>query len=87
MPLMPAFAASMKRGQASVADIADLFGPEAIRSTRTHAKFALVRNEAWNVVITSSMNLNLNPRCEQFEMTDDVERCGMFAGFVDALFE
>lgn len=80
-------AASMKRGQASVADIADLFGPEAIRSTRTHAKFALVRNEAWDVVITSSMNLNLNPRCEQFEMTDDVERCGMFAGFVDALFE
>ena len=52
-------AASMKRGQASVADIADLFGPEAIRSTRTHAKFALVRNEAWDVVITSSMNLNL----------------------------
>ena len=80
-------AASMKKGQASVYDIADLFGPESIRTTRTHAKFALVRNEEWSVVITSSMNLNLNPRCEQFEMTDDAERCGLFAAFVDALFE
>ena len=80
-------AASMKKGQASVYDIADLFGKDAIRTTRTHAKFALVCNDEWDVVITSSMNLNLNPRCEQFEMTDDSERCGMFAAFVDALFE
>lgn len=80
-------AASMKKGQASVYDIADLFGKDAIRTTRTHAKFALVRNDEWDVVITSSMNLNLNPRCEQFEMTDDAERCGMFGAFVDALFE
>ena len=80
-------AASMKKGQASVYDIADLFGKGAIRTTRTHAKFALVRNDDWDVVITSSMNLNLNPRCEQFEMTDDAERCGMFAAFADALFE
>lgn len=79
-------AASMKRGQASVADIADLFGPEAIRTTRTHAKFALVTNSDWSIVITSSMNLNLNPRCEQFEMTDDPERLKMFAAFVDELF-
>lgn len=80
-------AASMKTGQASVHDVAGLFGADAIRSTRTHAKFALVRNDDWQVVITSSMNLNLNARCEQFEMTDDAERCAMFAGFVDALFE
>ncbi len=79
-------AASMKRGQASVHDIADLFGEESIRTTRTHAKFALVINDDWSVVITSSMNLNLNPRCEQFEMTDDRDRCGMFAAFVDELF-
>ena len=80
-------AASMKKGQASVYDISDLFGKDAIRTTRTHAKFALVCNDEWDVVITSSMNLNLNPRCEQFEMTDDAGRCGMFAAFVDALFE
>ena len=79
-------AASMKTGQASVHDVAGLFGADAIRSTWTHAKFALIRNDDWAVVITSSMNLNLNARCEQFEMTDDAERCAMFAGFVDVLF-
>lgn len=80
-------AASMKKGQASVHDIADLFGPDAIRTTRTHAKFALITNDEWQVVITSSMNLNLNPRCEQFEVTDDASRAAMFGAFVDALFE
>ncbi len=80
-------AASMKRGQASVHDVADLFGPESVRTTRTHAKFALIHNDEWSVVITSSMNLNLNPRCEQFEITDDRERHGMFAAFVDAIFD
>lgn len=79
-------AASMKKGQASAHDVAELFGEDAIRTTRTHAKFALVCNDEWSIVITSSMNLNLNPRCEQFEMTDDRDRAGMFSAFVDELF-
>jgi hypothetical protein len=78
--------ASQKRGQASAVDIADLFGADAIRTTRTHAKFALIANSQWNVVITSSMNLNLNPRIEQFEMTDDVQRWQFFTDWVDAVF-
>ena len=77
---------SAKRGQATVGDIGELFGPENIRATRSHTKFALIVNDSWHVVITSSMNLNLNPRLEQFEMTDDVDRCGMFLEFVDGLF-
>ena len=77
---------SAKRGQASVGDIADLFGQESIRATRTHAKFALLINAEWSVLITTSMNLNLNPRCEQFEMTDDPERAAVFAQFADELF-
>lgn len=77
---------SAKRGQATVGDVADLFGAENVRATRTHAKFALVTNEAWDVVITTSMNLNLNPRCEQFEMTDDPGRAGMFREFADEVF-
>ena len=77
---------SAKRGQASVGDIADLFGQESIRATRTHAKFALIVNAQWSVLITTSMNLNLNPRCEQFEMTDDPERAAVFAQFSDELF-
>ena len=77
---------SAKRGQASVGDVAGIFGADAVRATRSHAKFVLVTNADWSVVITTSMNLNLNPRLEQFEMTDDAERCGMFTDFVDALF-
>ena len=77
---------SAKRGQATVGDIGEMFGPENIRATRTHAKFVLITNTDWNITITSSMNLNLNPRCEQFEMTDDADRCGMFLDFVDELF-
>ncbi|PFG19860.1 hypothetical protein ATL40_1436 [Serinibacter salmoneus] len=77
---------SAKRGQATPVDVAGLFGAESIRVFRTHAKFALLRNESWDVVITTSMNLNLNPRCEQFEMTDDTDRADLFSGFVDELF-
>ena len=78
--------ASQKRGQASTVDLADLFGEESIRTTRSHAKFAIITNDEWHVVITSSMNLNLNPRVEQFEMTDCPDRAAFFLTWVDALF-
>ena len=77
---------SAKRGQATVGDVSEIFGAENVRATRSHAKFALIRNESWDVLITTSMNLNLNPRCEQFEMTDDPVRADLFSGFADALF-
>lgn len=75
-----------KKGQAGVHEIDELFGEDAVITIRTHAKFVLIRNEDWDVCITSSMNLNKNTRCEQFEMTDDSERCGMFEDFVGAAF-
>ena len=78
---------SAKRGQATVGDVGELFGAENVRATRLHAKFAIVTNDEWSVLITSSMNLNLNPRCEQFEMTDDAERAGMFLDFANELWD
>lgn len=77
---------SAKRGQATPGDVADLFGPDSVRTSRSHAKFVLIRNEDWAVVITSSMNLNLNPRLEQFEMTDDVDRYDFFDTFVQSVW-
>ena len=77
---------SAKRGQATPGDVADLFGPDAVRTSRSHAKFVLIWNEDWAVVITSSMNLNLNPRLEQFEMTDDVDRYDFFDAFVQSVW-
>ena len=75
-----------KKGQASSVMIAEEFGDNQIRTTRSHNKFVIIENDDWHVVITTSMNLNANPRCEQFEMTDDPERCALFAAYVDALF-
>ena len=75
-----------KRGQATAFDVAEIFGRDAVRTTRTHAKFVLVTNDEWSVVITSSMNLNLNTRVEQFMMVDCPVTLEVFGGFVDELF-
>ena len=66
--------------------LCDLFGDDAIRTTRTHAKFVTIKNEDWNVVIRTSMNLNENPRLENIEITDDMEFCAFFNQVVDEIF-
>lgn len=76
-----------KRGSAGLEAVVERFGPECVRMTRTHAKFVTLVNDEWNVVITSSMNLNRNIRCEQFEMTDDADRADLFRQFVDEVFD
>ncbi|MBM5813058.1 MAG: hypothetical protein FJ191_14040, partial [Gammaproteobacteria bacterium] len=40
------------------------FGGDSVKVTRTHAKFALVHNAEWALVVRSSMNLNTNTRFE-----------------------
>jgi len=77
---------SAKRGQATVGDVGDIFGNNNVRATRLHAKFAVITNNQWSVVITTSMNLNLNPRCEHFEMTDDNDRAQLFLDFTNTIF-
>lgn len=75
-----------KRGQATAFDVGEVFGFDSIRTTRTHAKFVTVTNDDWSVAITSSMNLNLNQRVEQFQLIDDAATADLFLGFVDELF-
>jgi len=77
---------SDKRGQSTPGDVVELFGAENVRTFRSHAKFVLIGNDEWNVVITTSMNLNLNPRLEQFEITDDLDRYAMLREFVEAVW-
>lgn len=76
-----------KKGQAGEVDIAELFGQESIITVRTHAKFVIIENDDWDVLITSSMNLNRNIRTEQFDMTDDPKRCAVFKAFVESAFD
>jgi len=65
--------------------IQERFGREAIRMMRTHAKFAIVRNEEWAITIRGSMNLNPNPRCEQFDLDDNEEIAAFFERYVAEL--
>ena len=49
----------------------DRFGDAAIRVTKNHAKFVLIGNDEWHVVLRTSMNLNENKRLESWEVSDD----------------
>lgn len=73
----------VRRVPALVAEIRKQFGDDAIRVTRTHAKFVTVVNQEWQVAIRSSMNLNQNPRMESFELGHDPELCNWLVGVLD----
>lgn len=66
--------------------IEEAFGRDRIRTTNMHAKFVLIKNGDWNVCIRSSMNLNENKRCENFDIDDDVEIFDFYKAFVDEVF-
>lgn len=63
-----------------------LFGVENIRTTDIHAKFVLIKNELFNIVITTSMNLNANKKCELFELDDCFNKYEFISTFVNSLF-
>jgi len=67
----PAFCATMR----------ECFGDDAIRVTVTHAKFAIIRAKKRALVVRTSMNLNHNPRFENFEISDDPK----LARFLDTI--
>lgn len=69
-----------------LAELVRLFGDDAIRTTRTHAKFAVITNDEWSVAVRTSMNLNENPRLESIEVSDDPELAAFLIGVVDAIF-
>ena len=64
----------------------ELFGKDAIRAISTHAKFITVRNDEWNIVMRTSMNLNENPRLENLEVSDNKEFCDFFSQIVANVF-
>lgn len=66
--------------------LVSLFGNDTIRTTPLHGKFALLRNDKWNLAIRSSMNLNINRRIESVEISDDPDLADMLGTFVDEVF-
>ena len=69
------------------AALREKFGDSCIRVVKTLAKFVLIRNETWNLVIRSSMNLNENRRMESFEISDCKPMADWLVEVVDKLFE
>lgn len=69
-----------------LAELVRLFGADAIRTTRTHAKFVVITNNEWSVAVRTSMNLNENPRLESIEVGDDPALAGFLLRVVDEIF-
>lgn len=74
------------RQPAYCAALREAFGDDAIRITKNHAKFVLIRNAEWNIVLRTSMNLNENRRLESWELSDCPVMAGYLQEVVDELF-
>jgi hypothetical protein len=69
-----------------VGPIQDIFGLENIRTSEIHAKFTLIHNDEFKVCIRTSMNLNANKTCENFEIDEDPDIFGFYMDFVEHTF-
>jgi hypothetical protein len=76
---------SRKKNYAIALD--ELFGTENIRMARVHAKFVLLKNENWNIVINTSMNLNANKTVENFQIIDDIVLYNFMNQYCNVHFE
>lgn len=76
----------VNRQKRYVASIEELFGKENIRCAEMHAKYVIIRNADWNVVILSSMNLNANKTCEVFAVHEDKSLADFFMGYIEHHF-
>jgi len=63
------------------------FGLDALRVTNNHAKFFLLGNDDWTVSCKTSMNLNFNPRFEDFDISNDPRLHAFLDGVVTAIFD
>ena len=80
--------AGLNRDMPIVAEFQSKFGLDCIRVTKTHAKIVAITTECgWRVVIRGSMNLNANPRFEQFDVSDDQGIYSVVGEMMDELWE
>lgn len=64
----------------------ELFGADSVRVTSNHAKFVLLMNDEWSIVVKTSMNLNMNPRIEDFDVADDPALSGYLMDLLKELW-
>lgn len=76
-----------RRAPQLAARIRQIFGQDSIRVAQTHAKFLIIQNDSWNLVVRTSMNLNTNPRFEDFTIGNDAELAGFLNAILDELWQ
>lgn len=69
------------------ASLLERFGPDSVRLARFHAKFLLLENDDYSVVVRTSMNLNENRRIEFFEISEGTPISDYIRGVVDYHFD
>ena len=72
-----------RREPAMTTQMRDKLGRDNIRVAQTHSKFAIFQNAEWKLVLRSSMNLNMNPRNEDFTIAHDPQ----LAAFLNAILD
>jgi hypothetical protein len=78
---------SMARRETAVTHrMREVFGWNSIRVALVHCKFVLIQNASWRVVLRSSMNLNMNPRLEDFTVGHDPELAAFYNAILDEIF-
>ncbi len=75
-----------RREPAQTAQMREKLGRDNIRVTQTHAKFALFQNVDWKVVVQTSMNLNMNPRNENFTVAHDPQMATFLNAILDEIW-
>ncbi len=79
--------ASFARRDPQAADmLRKRFGLSNVRVSQCHAKFATFRNDNWKLVLRTSMNLNMNPRFEDFTIANDPELYDFTETIMNELF-
>lgn len=74
------------RNAGLIAEWKGTFGPGSVRYVMNHAKLARVESASgMRVLLRGSMNLNFNPRFEQFDLTEGGEDFELVAGVEDEL--
>ena len=70
-----------------VARVVVSFGQESLRMSRLHTKIYMLRDDDWDVMVTSSANLNNNRRFEHYQISDWPEACDYVEEVFDTTFE
>ena len=76
----------VRRDRSAAHQIRKTFGFDSIRVANTHSKFCIFQNEEWKLVLRSSMNLNMNPRFEDFTIANDPEVADFLGNILDEIW-